>query len=78
MVLFVHSHFVENAAIDLEATNPSFLTWFCHKSPFLSFILSICKNILILDLLSVTHPCFLIYNSDFKWLFTLALHLFSR
>jgi hypothetical protein len=28
-VVFVHSHFTENPPIDLDVTNPSFLSWFC-------------------------------------------------
>jgi hypothetical protein len=28
--LFVHSRFIENPLIDLEAINPSLLRWFCH------------------------------------------------
>jgi hypothetical protein len=27
----LHSHFVENRPIDLEAANPSFLRWLCHS-----------------------------------------------
>jgi hypothetical protein len=29
--VFVHSCFIENPSIDLEATNLSFLRWFCHS-----------------------------------------------
>jgi hypothetical protein len=29
-VCLLHSRFVDNHPIDLEATNPSFLRWFCH------------------------------------------------
>jgi hypothetical protein len=29
-VCLLYSCFIENDLIDLEATNPSFLRWFCH------------------------------------------------
>jgi hypothetical protein len=32
--MFVHSCFIENPPVDLEAMNPSFMRWFCHiQSP---------------------------------------------
>jgi hypothetical protein len=31
-VCLLHSCFVENHPVDLEATNPSFLWWFCHNT----------------------------------------------
>jgi hypothetical protein len=30
-VCLLHSCFIENHPIDLEAMDPSFLRWFCHK-----------------------------------------------
>jgi hypothetical protein len=30
VMCIMHSLFVENPPIDLEAINPSFLRWFCH------------------------------------------------
>jgi hypothetical protein len=30
-VCLLHSRFIENHPIDLEATNPLFLRWFCHR-----------------------------------------------
>jgi hypothetical protein len=32
----MHSRFIKNLPIDLDAINPSFLRWFCHTSPSLS------------------------------------------
>jgi hypothetical protein len=31
-VCFMHSRFIENHSIDLEAMNTSFLRWFCHTT----------------------------------------------
>jgi hypothetical protein len=35
-VRLLHSHFIENHAIDLEAMNPSFLRWFYHSKDVLA------------------------------------------
>jgi hypothetical protein len=37
--VFVHSRFVENPPIDLEATGPSFLRWFYHKNEHRALLL---------------------------------------
>jgi hypothetical protein len=30
LCVFVYSRFIENPLVDLEASKPSFLMWFCH------------------------------------------------
>jgi hypothetical protein len=37
--VFVHSRFVENPLIDLEATGPSFLRWFYHNNEHRALLL---------------------------------------
>jgi hypothetical protein len=47
----VHSHFIKNPPINPEATNPSFLKWFCHSNLYghdRSVLLSIVTQVLLL------------------------------